>query len=339
MNPRTRGVAGAIAASLVAWCLAACSSGSQTPSDGGGRGGAAGTSGSGGGGGRDAGSAAGASGGDAAADSGASGDRLGLACSADTDCGTGLRCLKATDKLIAGTGGPANGYCTMTCAQGAVDPCAAIGGVCFDYQPTMGGAPQAFCMKTCTFGGTTAGDRVAKCQNRPDVACVSGNGVDFCLPTCSQDVDCPATRKCDLQFNVCMDTATAGDKVGAHCTVDTTAGTSNCGGTCLQFGSATAVTAAMCSTRCVLGELGACNWVDQTMSIAGGTHAVCAFASAANAFAGDLGFCTPECDGNNDCADATDHATCDLTLIPDVGHGACSFAQPPPDGGTDAGRG
>jgi hypothetical protein len=90
----------------------------------------------------------------------------------------------------------------------------------------------------------------------------------------------------------------------------------------------------MCSARCVLGELGACNWVDQGMSVAGGTHGVCIFSSAANAFAGDLGFCTPECDGNNDCPDTVDHATCDLSVVADVGHGACSFTPPAADAGT-----
>ena len=339
-NARLHVLTCAAAAGLLSTCFSACgNSGSQKSSDGGAGGttnvGAAGA----GSGGHDGGSG-GTSGADAGSDAGPISDRLGLRCNADTDCGAGLICLKAGDKVIAG-GGPAHGYCSTTCTQGAVDSCASIGGVCFDYQTVMGGTPQTYCMKACTFGGTTLNDRVAKCQNRPDVACVQGNGTDFCLPTCSQDSDC-APRKCDLQFNICVDTPTAGDKVGAHCTVDTTANTTNCGGTCLQFGTATAVTAAMCSARCVLGELGACNYVDQTMSVAGGTHGVCAYGSAGNAFSGDLGFCTPECDSNADCPDTIDHASCDLTIVNDVGHGACSFTQPA-DGGTgagpDAGRG
>jgi len=88
--------------------------------------------------------------------------------------------------------------------------------------------------------------------------------------------------------------------------------------------------------------LGGCNYVDQTMSVAGGTHGVCGYGSAANAFAGDLGFCTPECDSNADCPDTTDHASCDLTFVNDIGHGACSLAQPADAGtgaGPDAGRG
>ncbi len=349
LSSRIDGAGAVMIGGCLACCLVACggSSSGQQNGDGGGLGGAAGstavnTAGTSGSGGRGAGGTTGmggSPGSDAGADAGPAGGRLGLACTADAACGAGLICLKATDKLIAGAGGPANGYCTTACAPAAVDPCATIGGVCFDYQPVMGGAPQAYCMRTCTFGGSTVNERVAKCQNRPDVACVQGNGTtSFCLPTCSQDVDCPAPRKCDLQFNVCMDTVTPGDKVGAHCTVDMTANTTNCAGTCLQFGTATAVTASMCSSRCVVGELGGCNYVDQTMSAVGGTHGVCAYGSAANAFAGDLGFCTPECDGNNDCPDSVDHATCDLTLVTDIGHGACSFAAPTPDGGTDVRR-
>jgi hypothetical protein len=63
----------------------------------------------------------------------------------------------------------------------------------------------------------------------------------------------------------------------------------------------------------VLGELGACNWVDQNASVTGGTHGVCAF-GAANATAGDVGFCTVECDTVNDCPDKTDPAPlCDVS--------------------------
>ena len=338
-------LAGTIALCAVASWLVGCSSGSsgQKPNDGGGTGGAAdashsGSGGSGvpdagGSGGRDAGST-----GDTAGnpDGGAGAAFLGGACNADADCGPSLICLKATDKVIGVAGGPAHGYCSTRCVPALVDPCTAIGGVCFEYQPMTGGPSEAYCMKSCTFGGTTLDDRVAKCRNRPDVACVQGNGTDFCLPTCSQDVDCPGTRKCDLQFNICVDIAPTGDRMGTHCTVNATAGTSNCAGTCLQFGTATMVNQSVCSSRCVLGELGGCNWVDQTMSVADGTHGVCAFSSGANAFAGDLGFCTPECDGNAGCIDTADQAICDLSIVTDVGHGGCSFATPTPDGGADA---
>jgi hypothetical protein len=233
-------------------------------------------------------------------------------------------CLKATATALAG-GGPAHGYCTVPCTDDAT--CAPLDGFCVDYQTNPQGPAEAYCLKRCVFGDL---DRTAKCQGRADVACYqdTSSSLQACLPMCSQDSDCPAGRKCDLQNNVCSDASPTGDRMGAHCTQDAM-GNSSCAGICLMIGT----TASICSTGCVAGELGACGWVGQGMSAAGGMHGVCALASG-GAAPGDLGACTVECDSVNDCPDKTDPAPiCDTSQQSAIGHGACSWGATSTDGG------
>jgi hypothetical protein len=259
---------------------------------------------------------------------------LGKACTAATDCTGGLTCLKATDKIIYGTEGPANGYCTKTCAADA--DCTASGGICLNVSST-GATAVNYCFQTCTFGGPMG---TSKCHGRMDVGCVTIQAadatttpatpqVDICYPVCSQDSDCPAGRKCDLGSSQCADTAPTGDPLGAHCVSDPDAGTSNCAGGCLPIGSAaggTAIAASVCSMSCVVGNLNACNWVGAGVSLSGGgTHGVCGLA-ASNAQAGDLGYCVQLCDAVADCSDKTDPGgTCDTSAMSAIGHGFCSF--------------
>jgi hypothetical protein len=152
--------------------------------------------------------------------------------------------------------------------------------------------------------------------------------LDICYPICSQDSDCQG-RKCDVASGLCADTAPTGDPVGAHCMTNADAGTSNCAGGCLPIGSAaggTTVAANVCTMYCVVGSLNSCNWVGAGVSLtSGGAHGVCALASS-NAQAGDIGFCTQECDTAADCSDQADPGvTCDLSAMSAVGHGFCSW--------------
>jgi hypothetical protein len=336
-----------VAVMLVGLAVAGC--GSDTPatkSDGGG-GGGTGTGGAGTGGGK--GGSGGGTGTGGATDAGATdvparndaATEVGLspaaanvakACSADTDCGPGLQCLKPTDQVLAGTGGPAHGYCTVACTDDAT--CAPLGGYCIDYRLNTTDPPEAYCLKSCVWGDL---DRTSKCQGRPDVGCQQDttSGLAACVPMCSQDVDCPTGRKCDLRTNVCVDSPSTGDRMGVHCTADAT-GNSTCAGICLQIGTGTTQIAAICTSNCVAGELAACSWVPQAMSVAGGMHGVCDLI-APGAAAGDVGYCTVECDTANDCPDQTDPSPiCDTSQQTAIGHGICSWA---PASATDGGRG
>src|SRR5438552_1925116 len=90
------------------------------------------------------------------------------ACAGDPDCGAGLVCLKATDKLIGNQGGPAHGYCTAKCATDAdATACVALGGLCVDFSEAGDGSA-GYCLQNCMFGDT---DRATKCQGRADLAC------------------------------------------------------------------------------------------------------------------------------------------------------------------------
>lgn len=245
---------------------------------------------------------------------------FGKACQVDAECGGGLICLKATDKLIFGQGGPANGYCSVACSDNPAK-CTPLGGVCVDLRNDTTDPVESYCLQTCTFGVLPA-TAPPKCQGRPDVGCQVVDATTLaalCRPICSQDSDCPANRKCDLGTAVCMDAASAGDPVGAHCVADPDASTT-CAGLCLSVGGM----ASFCSMPCVLGNLQGCNWVGQGVALAGGAHGVCALSSA-TADVGDVGFCSQECDTVNDCLDRVDPgAFCDMTDVTIVGHGICN---------------
>jgi Cys-rich repeat protein len=254
------------------------------------------------------------------------------ACTADTDCGTGLVCLKATDKLIGNQGGPSNGYCTMKCVtQADATTCAAAGGLCLDLS-AAGDGSVGYCLQNCTIGAVAATDP-PKCQGRSDLGCAqvydstgAASGA-VCLPVCAQDSDCPTGRKCDPADGYCVDTAHTGDPMGAHCTADPSTGASTCAGYCQGFVDANdKVIVSFCTQHCVIGELG-CNIAGPNTSVAGGTHGVCAFASDAAADLGDIGICTVECDTVNDCPDKTDpNPVCDATDTMSVlGHGICTW--------------
>lgn len=277
-----------------------------------------------------------------AADGGVSGGDLGKACAAAADCGGGLICLLPTDKLIFGQGGPANGYCTLPCAAEAdAVKCEANSGTCVDLRVREADPPQGYCLLNCTVGAEGVG---TKCRTRPDVACTSLNadpdaGVvpDVCLPTCSQDIDCPASRKCDDLLGVCVDTKTAGDPMGAHCTYDST-GTKpdTCAGLCLPLGDGSRLLASYCTRRCVFGALDGCNFAEKASSLTtGGPHAVCVIADD-TAGVGDQGFCVEQCDTVSQCSNKADPgAVCD-TSVPELGHGFCNW---PPTSNVDAGTG
>ena len=257
---------------------------------------------------------------------------LGKACSSNAECTGGTTCLMASSKIINGTEGPANGYCSKTCTQNT--DCS-DGGVCLDVS-AAGANPLGYCFQTCTFGGAAGS---SKCHGRMDVGCLTIQSadttttpatpqIDICYPVCSQDSDCPG-RKCDLASALCADTASPGDPLGAHCTIDPDAGTSSCAGGCLPIGSAaggTAIAATFCTNYCVVGNLNSCNWVGAGTSLtSGGTHGVCALASG-NAQVGDIGYCTQECDTATDCSDKTDPGvSCDTSVMSTVGHGFCSW--------------
>jgi hypothetical protein len=255
-------------------------------------------------------------------------DDLGKPCDSAVNCGVGFVCARAADPVFA-TGGPAHGMCTKACGTSATgDSCGPIGGVCVDMSRTATPAP--FCMQRCAVGGTA---RASKCRGRADMGCATlGNGtgapVDACLPICATDADCPVGRFCSPATGLCEAAPAGGDPLGSYCRTQPDGGASSCAGTCIELGTATVVTAGFCSQACVIGTASACNPALGTMSLAGASRGLCAFAPT-GAVAGDIGYCAQQCDTAADCLDKIDPGgwceTASLAATTFAPHGFCSW--------------
>jgi hypothetical protein len=248
---------------------------------------------------------------------------VGLACTADADCGTGLLCSvpSVTDSVFGG--GPAGGYCSTGCAENVDCPSDSI---CLTTASGPGD-----CVLTCTLGPalTTLDDPLSAdtCRGRADLACVglTGGGA-VCLPTCGEDSQCPASRVCDPRLSVCVTTPSTGLAAGAMC--NPTAATPDCEGICVSF-SGSDVT--LCSEGCVLGG------DPTTSSNCGGIDSgVCLYAPPGNG-AGDYGFCSTACAKQDDCQNPA--FWCDpvfgVTGVGGVTNGYCSLGTPCPNGASD----
>jgi hypothetical protein len=252
-----------------------------------------------------------------ASSGGTSDENLGIACTADGDCGPGLTCLTADVTVPALGGGPANGYCSKACATDA--DCPGNASLCGG----AAGGQMGICLQTCDIGPQlmSLNDPLdeAKCHGREDTRCGTVGTATACLPTCGRDDQCPAGKVCDPRTAVCVTTANTGLPAGAKC--DPKAATPECAGTCLSItGGAT-----MCASPCGLGgdftDLAAvadCGGVDK---------GVCAYSPTGNG-AGDFGYCAQACSAHDDCQNPS--FWCASLGLPD--NGFCLTADPCPNG-------
>lgn len=216
--------------------------------------------------------------------SGGGSSYVGLACDADSTCGPGGKCIKSTDDDPRLGGGPAGGYCTISCSTD--DEC--DGGLCL----MDNGVGE--CFLGCDYG-TPAFDFIdtpleeTKCHGREDLRCqpLGDSMTPVCLPTCGQDSQCDG-RSCDPRYVVCVNDPNTGFDRGAKC--DPMAADPECAGVCVNFSDGPT----MCSNRCVLG--GTLDGDD-----CGGLDAgLCVFRPTTSGI-GDYGFCTPSCTQHDDC--------------------------------------
>jgi hypothetical protein len=219
---------------------------------------------------------------------------VGAPCAVDVDCRSGLTCLRA-DGTAWLAGGPANGYCTVSCAA---DPsiCDTLdGSVCIPGAD----ATEAYCMEGCTRGASFSPFDF-KCHRRPDVACMQVTAtLTGCMPMCGSDNQCPPGRHCDWANGVCVDAVHQGDPPGAPCQLN--ALTNTCDGVCLDLGDGLGT----CSGLCIFGiDRPSCGFDPAQDTVVPGSP-VCLVAFDPNDSLGDAGVCVARCDCDGQCLSAT----------------------------------
>lgn len=269
---------------------------------------------------------------------------IGRACTADEQCGEGLRCFTSNGSDFFGGGAP-NGYCTTTCEEDA--QCSALdrSSQCVETVP---GSP-ALCLRTCrSLPQTSLDDNTRaialqenKCLGRADLVCASEaflRRADFtstrqpgwCYPQCASNEDCPG-RACDLARGVCVDTPTAGSPIGARCGADT-----DCAGRlCVAFGNGNS----FCSAPCVFGQPVGCGFGFNAARRSAG----CILPQVRGFFstegAGDVGLCGELCADASECEQAASGWICELSEDAETlfdRPGICDVPAPL-DGGVDGG--
>jgi len=226
---------------------------------------------------------------------------VGGPCNEDLDCGAPpLFCILATSNVEFQVGGPQGGYCSARCAT--TTECVALDDL------SACNTDLGLCMSLCIPGPGEAkcGDRAQACQP------IDAEGLGACAPRCTSDAACGVGRFCDPgALGVCTDRAYAGGAVGTPCSVATE--TTDCAsGICLEYTDPRfpgSVAGSFCSATCTLGSPNGCGLDD----LSGGTRrAACFQAQAADGVPGDLGYCTPLCDRDQDCAQADEGWVCSL---------------------------
>lgn len=225
-------------------------------------------------------------------------NRLGAPCEADADCGAGLSCWTTASREFFGfEGGPAGGYCTLSCS--VADDCQHLdpGAAC----NVPDGSENGVCVRGCLSKDPEPMER--KCLDRSDVACWSLAVVGIqvysphfrqqgnCLPACGSDSDCGA-RYCDLTTGLCVDERREGASIGAECGVD-----SDCAsGFCVSLVAG----GSFCSAPCVFGALG-CGFAEDALSREAACAAPFLSEGGVSEGIGDVGTCLELCDVTDPC--------------------------------------
>lgn len=240
--------------------------------------------------------------------------RVGVVCTTDADCGSGLRCVLARDVMFGG-GGPANGYCSAPC-DGNEAICDPYGAVCAKY---IDGNSGAWCIKTCA----SADPPDVKCGGRDDVGCLvipSTMGPSVCVPRCANDAECGAPLTCDPSTGMCITGSRSGAPTGAACGPEEDV----CDGRCLLAGDYPG-DPGVCGSYCVIGRVDACGRDPSEPLVAGKDPlAACMPYFPYSSSPGDLGACRQLCDSDADCLDQSGATHCNLdTRNVTWGHGIC----------------
>lgn len=251
--------------------------------------------------------------------------RVGIACTADAQCGSAVGYCMQPFQGSSGTTFWQSGYCTQSCIPGR-PPCPA-GSLC-----TTIAVNNDYCLQQCRVG-------LGECRQGYSCALTSQGGV--CVPECKSDTDCGDTstwmcRQCD---GLCVAKQNAAGQVGDVCTADTACGAgqicaqmlaSNTLKVCTQGcarGCGTCPTGSSCHPIGLKSELyclrncntGTCPQGEQCAQLPTGRG------------------CMPGCKEDSDCAVGTECRFGECTLLgPD--DAGCPFCPQPDDGGGNAPR-
>lgn len=233
---------------------------------------------------------------------------VGAICESDTDCQGGARCMTAGGTDYLGAGGPAHGYCTFDCTDGA--DCEAL-----DPQSScVGAGPDGgrVCFRTCLSKDPEPGE--GKCLNRPDLVCnsvvarsaepfMTERQAGLCVPRCGSDADCPEGRVCHRQGGVCTPQLAPGSTTGARCDND-----NDCDGQMCENRDDDGV--GTCTAPCVVGVVSGCGFASDAPVRDVACLSVLVAASGFSEGAGDVGLCRELCDQITDCQRANDGFIC-----------------------------
>jgi hypothetical protein len=212
---------------------------------------------------------------------------VGRGCQADADCvDPALSCIVVADVGSVLGGGPAGGYCSLTCEK---DSDCGTGNFC--WPPAATGT----CLLGCRWGDppiATLEDPLdpGKCHGRDDLRCerVGGSGA-VCLPTCQSDAQC-AGASCDPRSGLCVEVPTAGDPTNGACDPDALRAT--CAGSCIGVGAG----AGFCASPCSFAG----GPLLETADCGGVASGICAYSEPGGG-PGDAAFCTGACTAHEDC--------------------------------------
>lgn len=231
---------------------------------------------------------------------------LGAPCLQGEECGASATCLENNSQLFLG-GGPVGGLCVAECT---FDP-----GVCDLYEGTLcvqtdglstasTDDDSAFCLHQCTLGSarlpcpehfaTVCDRRLIDLQADMSL----NDDIGICRPLCDVDADCASDREdlhCDRVSGTCVPALPAfADGFGSLCHEEEAA---NCQGLCLSPDHGAE---GLCSHACSFSgpgnEAGWCNFDGNRPT------GYCALALSSNPSPGEVGFCTPMCTLDSDCA-------------------------------------
>ena len=209
---------------------------------------------------------------------------LGAPCTSDSGCPRGAFCLGTDSSRLLG-GGPPRGVCVADCTEDSTVCAEFRDASCVDVSEPRG--PRvALCFETCSFGSPGA----TKCHDLDQVACEPTDSSGFCRPLCSRHRDCPEDHRCAFDLGVCVPGSREGSRdLSSECDPEATG--EECAGLCVDTGSELG----LCSVRCRFGVGSECATTEPA-------DAACLLV-APGGTVGDLGYCAPLCECDDDCPD------------------------------------